>query len=68
MAKQNTHAVSCYKSGTEAKFVKVLFELHFVRIRSHSNHNNIYGAVIVAQTTARAPCSCDEYGTAPSGR
>jgi len=35
---------------------------------NNNNNDNIYGAVIVAKATARAPGSCDEYGTAPSGR
>jgi len=35
---------------------------------NNSNNENIYGAVIVHKATARAPGSCDEYGTARSGR
>ena len=36
---------------------------------NNNKDDNVYGAVIVAKATARAPGSCDdEYGTAPSGR
>jgi len=36
---------------------------------NNSNNNNVYGAVIVAQSHCESsPGSCDEYGTASSGR
>ena len=45
---------------------------HRVDQNNNNNNNtndNIYGAVIVAQSHCESsPGSCDEYGTAPSGR
>jgi len=45
---------------------------HYEGTSDNNNNNandNIYGAVIVAQSHCESsPGSCDEYGTAPSGR
>ena len=36
---------------------------------SNDNNDNVYGAVIIAQSHCKSsPSSCDEYGMAPSGR
>jgi len=51
--------VKCWKS-------KILLKSSF--FNNNNNNDNIYGAVIVAKATVRAPGSCDEYGTVPSGR
>jgi len=36
--------------------------------KNNNKDDNVYGAVIVAKHFESSPGSCDEYGTAPSGR
>jgi len=41
---------------------------NYTNNNNNNNNENIYGVVIVAKAIARVSGSCDEYGTAPSGR